>query len=866
MTGWIMRCTVLAALSCALLSVTLAAPADAFVRKSISIPPESLDLALRTLAKDRHLQVLYRADLVQNIRTSGAFGSLTSEEALTKVLMGTGLSFKYLDPQTVTIVSRDSSGTADSARSDRAQPTDKYSKEAGEKTSQDFHLAQVDQGKSAGLFSVTEQGSTSAINSATPLVGLQEIVVTANKRSENVETVPASVSVLTGAAIEELHATQLSEYAGYVPGLIVDTNGTPGQSTITIRGIVPLGDSPSVATYIDDSPLGASDGHSKSAEFALDLFPDDIERIEILRGPEGTLYGASSLGGVLKYVTVAPDPTKFTARVGGEISDTKGAANAGWNIHGAVNLPLIDNSMALRVSYFDKTQPGYVTDGTTGEAHENANRVNGGRISLLWDVNSDLSVKLSAMFQNIDSKGNATLSLNPTTLQPIYGDLTSAHDLLQPFWQYLSYYSATVNWSLPWADFMSATSYSDNRSNRNQDLSVEFGSLFPLFGAPAGLAPYRGTLSTDKITQEFRLSSHSGSALEWLVGTFLTHESSVNGQYISAWDTNQIPIPALDPLGVTSQNTTYKEGAVFGNLTYNFSSAFSVTGGLREAHNSQLFTITELGALVGPPTANTGTSSANDFLYSLSPRFFISDKIMIYARLANGYRPGGPNAQIPGVVIPKTVDADTTHNYEIGTKIQVRNTLTLNASIFRINWDDIQLVTNGPLNYFANGGDARSQGAEFAVNYAPLAGLTLGLNGAFTDAVLTTDAPNINGLDGARLPSVPRWSGSATARYSTPLYEDWSAQAGLGYRYVSDRYSGVSSDPASVRAPPYGALDIDSSLFNKNWSIFLYLKNATDRRGLVSPQLIQTATGSTVQVDTFFILPRTLGAGFTRSF
>ena len=253
----------------------------------------------------------------------------------------------------------------------------------------------------------------------------------------------------------------------------------------------------------------------------------------------------------------------------------------------------------------------------------------------------------------------------------------------------------------------------------------------------------------------------------------------MNGQWIDAWDANAVPIPGLDPLGVTSQNTIYKEGAVFANVTYNFSSAFSVTGGLREAHNSQQFAITGLGALVGPTTTNTGTSSANDFLYSFSPRLFLSDKIMLYARLANGYRPGGPNAQIPGFVVPKEVDADTTHNYEIGTKIQVARTLTLNGSIFRINWDDIQLVTIGPLNYTANGGSARSQGAEFSLDYAPVAGLTLGLNGAFTDAVLTTDAPNINGLAGARLPSVPRWSGSATARYSTPLYEAWNGHAGL---------------------------------------------------------------------------------------
>jgi outer membrane receptor protein involved in Fe transport len=382
-----------------LAGLAAAADATAAIRKPTEIAAQGLGPALTVLAKQFDFQVLYRTEIVNNLTSPGAIGALTSDEALGKVLKGTGLTYKYLDDKTVTII------PVSVTNADQSAGATSSSKEAGKKTSQDFRVAQVDQGKSAGVSAVTEPGSSSAANSATPAGGLQEIVVTADKRAENLETVPASVSVLTGAAIEELHATQLSEYAGYVPGLIVDTNGTPGQSTITIRGIVPLGDSPSVATYIDDSPLGASDSHSKSAEFALDLFPDDIERIEVLRGPQGTLYGASSLGGVLKYVTIAPDPTKFSARVGGEISNTKGAANEGWNVHGAVNLPLIENALALRLSYFDKTQPGYVTDGTTGEAHENGNRVNGGRASLLWDVNPDLSVKLSAMFQNIDSRG-----------------------------------------------------------------------------------------------------------------------------------------------------------------------------------------------------------------------------------------------------------------------------------------------------------------------------------------------------------------------------------------------------------------------------------------------------------------------------
>ena len=212
----VMRLSVVACcLSLGWVGLSLANDANASMRKTTDIPAEELGSALQTLAKDYDFQVLYRTEIVKDLRTDGAVGTLTSDEALGKVLRGTGLTYKYLDEKTVTIISRQSLGGADSPPTDLS-PADP-AKEGGKKSSQDFRLAQVDQGKGAGLASVTEQGSTSAANSATPSGGLQEIVVTANKRAENVETVPASVSVLTGAAIEELHATQLSEYAGYVP-------------------------------------------------------------------------------------------------------------------------------------------------------------------------------------------------------------------------------------------------------------------------------------------------------------------------------------------------------------------------------------------------------------------------------------------------------------------------------------------------------------------------------------------------------------------------------------------------------------------------------------------------------------------------
>ena len=703
-------------------------------------------------------------------------------------------------------------------------------------------------------------GSSAAFAQTASSIAVEEVIVTASKRAENIQIVASSVSVLGAEDLDMLHAGQLSDYAGYVPGLIVNSNGTPGQSTLILRGIAPLGDSAAVATYIDDSPLGASDGHSKASNFALDLFPYDLQRVEVLRGPQGTLYGASSLGGVLKYVTVAPDPNKLAVRFGGEVSGTRAASSAAWNARAGVNLPLVDDKLALMASYFDKTEPGYVSNGVTGRQDENSSDVNGGRVAMLWNVNANLAVKFSSMFQNIDSDDNSTMALDPTTLEPVYGDLTSAHVLPQPYEQRLRFYAATINWDLDWAEFVSASSYSENQNHRDQDLSGQLGPLFPLFGLPPGLVPYEGDLSLEKLTQEFRLVSSSGDSFEWLVGAFFTDEDSVNDQVVGALDTNQTPLPApLNPLGVSSQLTKYREYAAFGELTYKVSDAFSVTAGLRGAHNSQDFKFLSSGLLGGPPTG--GSSDEDSILYSFSPRLFLSDETMIYVRAANGYRPGGPNGTLPGLNTPPTVDADTTDNYELGLKTQLAGSVIANISVFRIDWNDIQLVTNDVVSYTANGGAARSQGAELTIDYLPMAGLSLGLNGAFTDAELTQDAPAIDGRDGDRLPSVPRWSAAATARYSWSVFGNWTAQAGLGYRYVGDTVSAASSSAAVVRTPSYQSLDLDARLTNANWTLSLFAKNVTDERGYIAPMFNGDA-----QVDTAFIRPRTIGLALDWSF
>jgi iron complex outermembrane receptor protein len=189
---------------------------------------------------------------------------------------------------------------------------------------------------------------------------MEEIVVTAQKRTENVQDVPISISVLGAQQIENLHATELADYAAYVPGLVINNGGSPGQVTITLRGLNPLSSTTMVATVIDEAPVGSSAGWARESLFSFDMMPYDLERVEILKGPQGTLYGANSMGGLLKYVTTAPDLNHFQVRAGADVFSIEGADDLGLSGRIAANFPIVQDKLAIRASYYNGTRPGFI--------------------------------------------------------------------------------------------------------------------------------------------------------------------------------------------------------------------------------------------------------------------------------------------------------------------------------------------------------------------------------------------------------------------------------------------------------------------------------------------------------------------------
>jgi iron complex outermembrane recepter protein len=696
-----------------------------------------------------------------------------------------------------------------------------------------------------------------------------EIVVTAQKREQNLQDVPISISVVTGDDLQQQGAASLTDYAGYVPGMQVSSAGTPGQSTITLRGVAPLSASQTVGIYLDDAPVGSSSIYNRAGVFSLDLLPYDVERVEVLRGPQGTLYGASSIGGLVKYVTVAPSTSDFSVRGGGELFFIDGAEHPGWAGQTMVNAPLVQGVLGVTGSFAWRKTPGFVNSVNNAALNDqNSYEQISGRVSMLFRPTDDLSIRLSGMWQSIDADGNGLYAADLTGKR--LGDGQSNNNYIaEKFTTDIEYYAATIDYDFGPVSLTSATTYSTRNAMQLQDASYSFGAVFPeLTGGalPPGITPFTINLGLEKFTQEVRLASESGGTFEWLIGGFYTNEDSTNNQLVRSYDMMGNVIPALDPLATIALPANYKEYAAFANATLRFGERFELTGGVRWARNEQTFRQISEGAIV-PQANNPGASQEDVFTFSVSPQFHVTDTAMLYARVASGYRPGGPNVVVPNV--PPTVGSDTLTNYEVGFKADLAGrAVSIDVALFYMDWNDIQVVRAfGGVSGQANGGGAVSKGIEGSLLFRPVRGLTLTFNGSYTDARLTDDAPEISGLDGDRLPSVPEFSGSARADYRFDLGGNLTSDLGIGIRHAGSRFSLVESDPLNARARPYTSVDLNGAVnIGDNWSVRAYARNLFNNKGELVRAILTDGLNRPSYISINPLQPRTVGVAFDLRF
>lgn len=660
-------------------------------------------------------------------------------------------------------------------------------------------------------------------------VTLNELVVTANKREEKLKDVAMAVAAVPGQTLERLEANSFEDYAKLVPGLSLSA-AKPGQTVLTLRGLSSLSAGSTVGVYVDDTPYGSSSGLSNGQFYTVDLNTYDLQRVEVLKGPQGTLYGASTLGGLIKFVTNRPDPKRFEGSVFAATEDTRDSW--GWSAKGMINLPLGDKA-AIRIVGVRLEDPGYIDNPARHEDNINGSRQTGLRIGLLVQPTAGLTLRLTATGQdsNFDNPGGIDVKTDSIgrpllPLQPLTGDLQLSQNAPEISRSRYRVYNGSADWDLGWAQLTNVLSYGSLRQLQHVDDTV-LGTVVAADGA-----------RQHKFTEELRLASRPGQRLDWIAGAYYTRETSrltsdYSGLYAAA---------GLDLTGSGVRvAATYREAAVFGTLTYHFTPDLDLAVGARYAHNRQNTDQTGSGIYAAPATS--GRSSEDVVLYSVAPRWRVNPDTLVYARLASGYRPGGPNVlPFKTTAAPSSFKADKVVSGEAGLRSELFDKrLSLDLSVFDTRWSDIQLigiavidgVTTGVTQ---NGGSATSRGFEGAAVLTPTAGLTLALNGAYTDAKLTRDTTElVGGLKGDPLPYVPKWSGALDVNYEHPLSGDLSVFVGGAWAYVGARSTGISPRGAQfeqVRLDSYDTLDLRAGVQRGGWVLELFGRNLGDSRGV----------------------------------
>ena len=560
-----------------------------------------------------------------------------------------------------------------------------------------------------------------------------------------------SAVVLSGQKLTDSQATTLQDIVNRVPGLQL-VSDSPIDNQLIIRGISmgTAAANSSVATYVDEAPYTSEGPFADSNNLAPNLDTYDLARVEVLRGPQGTVYGANALGGLLKYVTNAPDPTQYRASFLTGVSSVE-HGGVGYEEHAMVNLPFSD-TLALRIVGNDNRFPGYIDDPSRDQTRINSVDRYGGRASLLWQADPSFSVRLTAQYQYLKARDTGDVDVYPGTLQPLFGDLKQEKIIAQPQSVENEFYNATINWDLGFASLTSSTSYTEAKPNLIEDFTWIYGSyaLSSLLGGNYGTALTESE-PVHSFTQEVRLAWRKDDKWDWMIGGYFTDEHAQEIEATPPIDlsTRKILYDLQSSLGVYDITSTYREFAGFGDVNYRITPAFEVGLGGRYSSEKQSYQQVNNGLVTGTDDFTTH-SDQDAFTYSADAKYKFDPKAIVYLRVASGFVPGGPNDALPGSPLPETYRSSTTTNYEVGIKgAAMDGRLNYDFDVFDVEWSDIQLVAEVDGLYgLTNGGAARSRGVESAVSFAPFQGLSLGANSAYTDARLTAEHARERGRHG----------------------------------------------------------------------------------------------------------------------
>lgn len=726
-----------------------------------------------------------------------------------------------------------------------------------------------------GIVRGAEPGGTQNADVVPPgqTAQLQEVVVTAQKRSQLIQDVPIAMSAVNARALTENNQENISDYYSSIPGLDYAGAGESSSQNIAIRGVTTgPGSNPTVGIMIDEFPFGASVIGESAGPMVPDINPDALQRIEVLRGPQGTLYGASSMGGLIKFVTIDPSLSEVSGNVSVGTDSIYNASQPGSTTNAAINVP-ITSDLSVRASGFYDRAPGYIDNPFLGTKDVNADHSYGGLLTGLWQPTDALSIKTLALYQNTIASAYDVI-----TQAPGVGNYQQAMVAGTGYnYSRAELYGITLHYTFAGGQFTLASGYGIDSAYNVNDFSYLFGSLNPLLGfnVSGEQAPF--FQGTRKWTEEARLFLPITSKVDALVGGYFTHEVSHVWQSFLASDPDSGAVSGT-ALFFSSPNT-YIERAAFADLTFHITQSLDLQAGGRGSFFTQKgesnFVEGPLGPLVGlsttatPQTYYDGVANESAFTYLLTPKLKLTRNLMTYIRLASGYRPGGISA-----LLNRPFQPDRTTDYEVGLKASAWDgKLAVDASAYYIDWKDIQLALSNPegVAFTGNASAAKSQGLELAAQSRPLRGLNLSGWVDFNEAVLTKGfppfGPGLNsgsaayGVAGNPLPWASRFSAYLSADQAFPIGAKLTGSVGADVSYQGKRLDIFTGTPQRQDLSPYAKVDAHAALDWTVWRVMFYVNNLTNRYVLTSGGL-----GNNPPTVFNFLQPRTVGVSVSRSF
>jgi iron complex outermembrane recepter protein len=711
-----------------------------------------------------------------------------------------------------------------------------------------------------------------ATANAAEQITVEEVIVTATRRAQEVQDVPASVAVVDPQAYAAGGLTSLSGVLKYVPGVNFNDDGAPGQGSITMRGVANIFSTPSVGIYLDDIPYGSVTAFAEGANFALDALLGEIERIEVIKGPQGTLFGAASMGGSVRYITKEPSLTDFGGRFSTDLSDT---SQGGFNqlYKAGIDVPIVNDKLALGVSGFYQDNDGFIDQALRPATDVNDAQLKGGQATLLFRPSEPWKIKLNYQDQKFEFTGQNSVPFNINTGQPVFGKYKQNTAGEEPTEIEYELSSATIEYQGGWGTATLASSYQEFSQAAIVDLTRFFGPLVDAqVGAPPGTntVPLDSQISTDRWAHEFRLTSANNEHFEWLVGLYYTKEESSNFQ-------GAVARPSGFNLVTQQFPSTYEEKAAFGNATYYFTPKFDATVGVRLSSNDMGVLFSGTGFLAGPNLPEQ-TVSDDVQTYLFNARYRPNEDVSLYFRAASGYRPASANLPL---INPATGDilsvpfvkSDTLWSYELGAKGNVaESAFGYDVAVYLIKWKDLQVFRSFQgVNVGGNAdSDVTATGVEATLTYQPTNAFNFAASLAYSQSELDEDDPSLGGLEGEQLPGIPEWTFSLTGNYDFML-GSLDAFVGGGIAYQDQRNTsfdggtgagGVVIAPANrnFTADEYTTVDLRTGVNWGRYKLSLYATNLLDEYAF------QRASTSGMQGSASIVRPRTIGVVFNAEF